>query len=54
MMMSMMPSQKIGIAWPATASMVQAVSTNEWRLSAARIPSGSAIASATASPAVVR
>src|SRR5438876_474540 len=32
MMMSMMPSQKMGMAWPATARSVHSVSTTEGRL----------------------
>ena len=53
-MISMIPSQNRGAAWPATATPVQSVSIQEWRLSAARIPRGSAISSATTSPAKVR
>ena len=54
MMISMMPSQKIGMAWPATAPIVHRLSTKEWRLSAARMPSGSEISSAITRPALVR
>ncbi len=53
-MIIMMPSQKIGAAWPATATAVQRLSTHEWRLSAARMPRGSAIRRATTRPAKVR
>ena len=53
-MMSMMPTQKSGAACPATATAVQRLSIHEWRLSAARMPSGSEIRSATPSPANVR
>ena len=54
MMMSMMPSQKSGIAWPATATTVHRLSTSECRLSAARMPRGSEIRSAMPRPAKVR
>ena len=53
-MISMMPSQNRGIAWPATASIVQRLSTTEWRRSAARIPRGKAMRIAVARPANVR
>ena len=54
MMMSMMPSQKMGMAWPATARSVHSVSITEWRLRAAVTPRGRAIKSATPRPASVR
>src|SRR3972149_4927349 len=50
-MISMMPSQKSGMAWPATAIAVQRLSIHEWRLSAERMPRGRAVRSATARPA---
>src|SRR4030095_4862815 len=53
-MMSMMPSQKMGAAWPATATTVQRLSTHECRRSAAIVPSGSAITIPTTRPARVR
>ena len=53
-MISMMPSQNSGVAWPATATAVQRLSTHEWRRSAATVPSGSAISSATTRPDSVR
>ena len=49
-----MPSQKSGMAWPATATAVHRLSTHECRLSAASVPRGSAMSSATNSPEKVR
>ena len=43
-----MPSQNVGMHWPASASVIATVSSGEFRRSAERMPSGSATATANA------